>query len=63
MPLVQVAAGSDVVVLAVKPDILPSVLREIEPHLSANALVMSIAAGIQLTVLEEVRLPIIASRQ
>lgn len=55
----QVAAESDVVILAVKPDILPSVLQEIEPHLSDDALVMSIAAGIQLPVLEEVRLSIV----
>lgn len=44
---------SDVVVLAVKPDIVPTVLREIEPHIRQDALIVSIAAGIPLEILEE----------
>ncbi|CAM9248899.1 unnamed protein product, partial [Ectocarpus sp. 13 AM-2016] len=49
----EVASGSDVVVVAVKPDVVPAVLREIAPHLRKDALVVSIAAGIPLTVLEQ----------
>lgn len=45
---------SDVVVVAVKPDVVPAVLREIAPHLREDALVVSIAAGIPLAVLEQV---------
>ncbi|CAN0511457.1 unnamed protein product, partial [Ectocarpus sp. 8 AP-2014] len=44
---------SDVVVVAVKPDVVPAVLREIAPHLRKDALVVSIAAGIPLAVLEQ----------
>lgn len=42
------------VVLAVKPGVVPEVLREIEPHLKEDALVVSIAAGIPLATLEQV---------
>ncbi|CAN0520401.1 unnamed protein product [Ectocarpus sp. 12 AP-2014] len=49
----EVASGSDVVVVAVKPDVVPAVLREIVPHLRKDALVVSIAAGIPLAVLEQ----------
>lgn len=48
-------SGSDVVVLAVKPDVIPAVLEEIAPHLTETSLVVSIAAGVPLAVLEEVR--------
>ncbi|CAM9884826.1 unnamed protein product, partial [Ectocarpus fasciculatus] len=49
----EIASGSDVVVVAVKPDVVPGVLREIAPHLREDALVVSIAAGIPLAVLEQ----------
>ncbi|CAN0396642.1 unnamed protein product, partial [Ectocarpus fasciculatus] len=49
----QVASGSDVVVVAVKPNVVPGLLRKIAPHLSKDALVVSIAAGIPLPVLEQ----------
>eukprot|EP00752_Nemacystus_decipiens_P008255 g7382.t1 len=49
----EVASGSDVVVLAVKPDIIPAVLREIEPHLREDALIVSIAGGIPLAAVEQ----------
>jgi len=46
-----VRAG-DIVVLAVKPQMLPAVLPEVAAALSADALVVSIAAGVPLAVLE-----------
>lgn len=52
----QVVSGADVVVLAVKPDVIPAVLEEIERYLTADSLVVSIAAGVPLAVLEEVSL-------
>jgi pyrroline-5-carboxylate reductase len=45
--------GAEVVIMAVKPQILDKVLEEIRPALSANALVISIAAGKSLASLEE----------
>jgi pyrroline-5-carboxylate reductase len=45
-----------IVVLSVKPQILPSVCDEIAPHLKPRTLVISIAAGVPLAVLEA-RLP------
>jgi pyrroline-5-carboxylate reductase len=53
---VQVAKGASVLVLSVKPQVMERVLEEIGPHIHANALVISIAAGIPLSVIEA-RLP------
>ena len=41
----EVAAAADVIVLAVKPQVLPDVLPEIAPVVTAEKLVVSIAAG------------------
>jgi pyrroline-5-carboxylate reductase len=40
---------ADVIVLAVKPQILPQVLSEIAPHLEPNKLVLSIVAGVAIS--------------
>jgi pyrroline-5-carboxylate reductase len=48
----DVAAFADVVVLATKPQILGSVLAEIEDALTPEKLVISIAAGVSLATLE-----------
>lgn len=48
---VEAAQGADIVVLAVKPQTMPAILTELEPHLTAGQLVVSIAAGVTLGAL------------
>jgi pyrroline-5-carboxylate reductase len=52
----DVVRHAEIVVLSIKPQILPKVCDEVAPHLKPDALVISIAAGIPLSVLER-RLP------
>ena len=52
----EVVQKSEIVVLSVKPQILPKVLDEIAPHLKPSALVISIAAGVPVSAIEA-RLP------
>lgn len=47
----QAAAEADVVVLAVKPQVLTEVLKEIRPSLTENQLIISLAAGRSLEIL------------
>jgi pyrroline-5-carboxylate reductase len=44
--------GKDVVLLCVKPQIMPDVLRELQPVFNSNQLIISIAAGISLNTIE-----------
>jgi pyrroline-5-carboxylate reductase len=44
-------AAADVLVLAVKPQIMPVVLAELAPHLGRDTVVVSIAAGVTLGTL------------
>lgn len=48
----QVAGSSDVLVLCVKPQVLPQVIENIKPYLHTN-LIVSIAAGVTLEKLKE----------
>ena len=48
----KAASGADVIVLAMKPQILPDVLAEIRPVVRAGQLVISIAAGVPTTAIE-----------
>jgi pyrroline-5-carboxylate reductase len=48
----EVARAADVLVLSVKPQVMAPVLDQVKPHLKPGALVVSIAAGIPLSVLE-----------
>src|SRR5262249_34154309 len=52
----EVVQAAEIVVLSVKPQILPSVLDEIGPHLKPHALCISIAAGTPVAAIER-RLP------
>ncbi|GAB4814926.1 hypothetical protein N2152v2_001972 [Parachlorella kessleri] len=47
-----VAANSDIVVLAIKPQVIQPVLDALAPHLTPRHLVVSIAAGIRLARME-----------
>ena len=49
---VDVVRHASTVVLSVKPQILTAVCDEIAPHLKPKALVVSVAAGVPLAVLE-----------
>ncbi|WP_181297718.1 pyrroline-5-carboxylate reductase [Pseudomonas sp. Q2-TVG4-2] len=49
----QALAGADVVVLAVKPQVMQAVCRGLAGHLQANQLIVSIAAGINCTSLQD----------
>lgn len=51
----QAVEGSEVVILAVKPDTIAAVLKEVCAGLSPDVLIVSIAAGVSISVLEEVR--------
>jgi len=48
----QALAGAEVVVLAVKPQVMQTVCRELAAHLGAEALIVSIAAGISCDSLQ-----------
>ncbi|WP_216387956.1 pyrroline-5-carboxylate reductase [Arcanobacterium phocae] len=49
----EVATVSHILVLAVKPYLIASILDEISPHLSPDTIVVSVAAGVSLTDLAE----------
>lgn len=48
----QVAKNSEVIFLAVKPQFVSTVLKEIKQHLTDQHIVVSIAAGIPLAVMK-----------
>jgi pyrroline-5-carboxylate reductase len=52
----DVVRHSEIVVLSVKPQILPKVLDEVAPFLKPSALIISIAAGVPVSAIEP-RLP------
>jgi pyrroline-5-carboxylate reductase len=49
----EVAAASDLLLLAVKPQVMTALLAEIRPALTANQLIVSIAAGVTLRQLAD----------
>ena len=52
----QTVKNTNLIILAVKPNIIKSVLKELSPYLTKNHIVLSIAAGVNLRTLEKVRL-------
>lgn len=50
---VELVKASDVVVLAVKPSLVPDVLKEVKPEVTRDKLVVSIAAGVTISSIEE----------
>jgi pyrroline-5-carboxylate reductase len=48
----EVADASNVLILAVKPDQIPALLREIAPRVTEDHLIISIAAGVPISKLE-----------
>lgn len=49
---VNTAKGADVVVLAIKPQMLTPVMQELKGHLQPGALVLSVIAGARISVME-----------
>lgn len=48
----EVAEKSNIIFLAVKPNIVPAVLEKIKAHLSKSSLIVSIAAGVTIEAIE-----------
>ncbi|MFK0242489.1 pyrroline-5-carboxylate reductase [Microbacterium sp. NPDC090281] len=51
---VEAAAGAHIVLVGVKPAMVPDLLREIAPHLATDAIVVSVAAGVTLQTFADV---------
>ncbi|XP_056131771.1 pyrroline-5-carboxylate reductase 3 isoform X4 [Lampris incognitus] len=49
----ELVCGSDLIFVAVKPHLIPDVLREIAHHVTQKHIIVSIAAGVTLATLEE----------
>ncbi len=49
----EVVDGAEVLVLCIKPQVMPHVLAEIRPHVTARHLVVSVAAGVSLGQLRQ----------
>ena len=49
----EVAAGAEIVLLAVKPQVIPEVMAELQTQLDSSRLVISIAAGIPLSLMAD----------
>lgn len=50
----RAAASADVVLIGVKPAMVPDLLTEIAPHLRAGTIVVSLAAGVTLATFERI---------
>ena len=49
----KVAAQSDIIVLAVKPKLIPKVLRDIKARVTSKKIVISIAAGVNVSTISK----------
>ena len=50
----EAAASADIVLIGVKPAMVPDLLREIAPHLRPGAIVVSLAAGVTTHTFESI---------
>ena len=50
----EVVEHSSVIIIAVKPNIVPAVLQEVAPSVTKDKLFISIAAGITTKIIESV---------
>lgn len=50
----RAAAAADVVLIGVKPAMVPDLLREIAPHLRSGTIVVSLAAGVTIATFEAI---------
>ena len=57
--LFQVIKGADIIFLAVKPQFVAPVLKEVRQHLTENHTIVSIAAGKTLASLKVSKIPLI----
>jgi len=57
--LFQVIKGADIIFLAVKPQFVAPVLKEVRQHLTENHTIVSIAAGKTLASLKVSNIPLI----
>nr|XP_061791197.1 pyrroline-5-carboxylate reductase 3-like [Nerophis lumbriciformis] len=53
----DVASSSDVIFVAVKPHLVPTILSEISQHITDRHIIVSVAAGVTLATLEELLPP------
>ncbi|MCR2825160.1 pyrroline-5-carboxylate reductase [Microbacterium sp. zg.Y909] len=50
----EAAASADIVLIGVKPAMVPDLLREVAPHLRPGTIVVSLAAGVTLATFESI---------
>lgn len=50
----EVVDHSEIVVVAVKPNVVQTVLRQVSPIVTPDNLIVSVAAGVPLGVMEQV---------
>ncbi len=52
MALLQIAQNVDIIFISVKPQYVGTVIKEMKPHLTGKHIMVSIAAGIPLSVMK-----------
>ncbi|ETO28884.1 hypothetical protein RFI_08242, partial [Reticulomyxa filosa] len=51
---IKAIESSDLIFLCVKPNLIVPVMKQVAPHLKGSELIVSIAAGVQLSVVESI---------
>jgi pyrroline-5-carboxylate reductase len=57
---VEAARDADIIVIAVKPQVVEEVVREISPHVTAKQLIVSVAASVPTSMIERNLAPTVA---